>query len=58
MIPSDPIMLLSFINTKLRDEFDSLDELCGFLDVSKEDIIDKLEAHGYHYDQEANKFTR
>ena len=34
MIPNDPVMLLSFVNMKLRDEFSDLDELCGALDVS------------------------
>ena len=29
MIPEDPVILLSFVNTKLRDEYPSLDELCA-----------------------------
>lgn len=58
MIPNDPLMLLSFINTKLRDEYESLDELCDSLDISKEEILTKLEVAGYHYEQVSNKFVR
>ena len=42
MIPQDPVMLLSFINMKLRDQYDSLDMLCEDLDISKQEIIEKL----------------
>ena len=31
MIPEDPVILLSFVNTKLRDEYPNLDELCASL---------------------------
>ena len=30
-LPKDPMVLLSFINTKLRDDYPSLDELCSSL---------------------------
>ena len=33
MLPKDPVILLSFVNTKLRDEYESLDELCAALDA-------------------------
>ena len=49
MLPSDPDMLYSFINTKLRDEFSSLDELCDSLDIDMEDLLNKLKAGGYEY---------
>lgn len=49
-------MLLSFINTKLRDGFSSLDELCEELDVSRGDIEAKLGALGYVYDEKSNRF--
>lgn len=57
MIPSDPIMLLSFVNLKLRDYYDSLDALCEDLDVSKEEITGKLSAVNYCYDPEKNQFV-
>ena len=56
MLPNDPFMLLSYINTQLRDKYSSLDELCDDMDVSTEDIISKLDNAGYIYDKNANKF--
>lgn len=56
MIPSDPMMLLSFINMKLRDEYDSLDALCDGLDISKDDVVNKLAAVGYRYNKDNNQF--
>ena len=57
MLPSDPIMLLSFVNMKLRDAYASLDALCEDMDVSKEEIIKKLAEVGYEYAQERNQFV-
>lgn len=56
-IPNDPMMLLSFVNLKLRDFYPSLDEMCDALDVDKNYIIDKLSAIDYIYDSELNKFV-
>ncbi len=56
MIPNDPVMLLSFVNMKLRDEFSDLDELCGVLDVSREDLERRLKALGYAYNEKTNQF--
>jgi len=55
-IPQDPAILLSYINTNLRDFYPSLDELCQSLNVSKEQIIQKLSSIGYSYNKELNKF--
>lgn len=56
MIPKDPIMLLSFVNLKLRDFYSSLDAMCDDLDVSKSEIVEKLNNAGYAYDQDRNQF--
>lgn len=56
MLPNDPVMLLSVINMKLRDQYDSLDALCEDLDVSKQEIIEKLKSIDYIYDFEKNQF--
>lgn len=56
MLPSDPIMLLSYINTQLRDSYPSLDELCSALDADKQEILSKLESVNYTYDENLNKF--
>lgn len=56
-LPNDPIMLYSVVNMKLRDFYSSLDVLCEDLDVDKEEIIAKLSAAGYEYDEEENQFV-
>lgn len=56
-IPKDPVMLMSFLNTQLRDNYDSLDELCAVYDLDKAEISRKLDAIDYHYDSERNQFV-
>lgn len=56
MLPKNPILLLSIVNTKLRDFYSSLDELCQDLDESMDEIIDILAGYGYIYDKELNQF--
>lgn len=56
MIPSDPFMLLSFINMKLRDEFDDFDSLCDSLELDSEEIKKKLSDIGYQYNAQTNQF--
>ncbi len=55
-LPNDPAMLLSVVNTKLRDFYKNLDELCDDMDVDKEEIINKLKSICYEYDENSNKF--
>ena len=55
-IPKDPVMLLSYINTQLRDFYPSLDELCASLMISKEEIIKTLESIDYIYNAKTNRF--
>lgn len=57
MIPKDPVMLLSFVNLKLRDFYKDVDELCAELDLDKEELMDKLSSIDYHYDKESNQFV-
>lgn len=57
MIPKDPVMLLSFVNLKLRDFYKSLDDLCDDLDADKKEIVDKLSGIDYFYDEEKNQFV-
>ena len=57
MLPQDPHILLSFVNTKLRDEYENLSELCAALDGSEAEIRDALAALDYHYDPETNRFV-
>lgn len=55
-LPNDPIILLSFINTKLRDNYPSLAALCDDLNVNADEIKAKLASVGYIYDANLNKF--
>lgn len=57
MIPKDPVMLLSYVNLKLRDFYKSLDALCEDLDADREEIVEKLAEIDYHYDGEKNQFV-
>lgn len=55
-LPQDPMMLFSLVNTKLRDEYSSLDDLCNDLQISKKVIEDKLSQVGFEYNASQNKF--
>lgn len=55
-LPKDPILLLSVVNTKLRDYYPSLDALCDDMDVSGEVLEEKLGMIDYRYDAEKNQF--
>ena len=55
-LPKDPIMLLSFINMKLRDQYSSLENLCEDMDIDRSDLKDTLEKIGYEYSPENNRF--
>ena len=57
MIPKDPVMLLSFVNLKLRDFYANLDALCEELAVDRQELEEKLEAINYLYDEERNQFV-
>ena len=56
MLPKDPMILLSVINTHMRDAYPSLDALCEELDIAREELEARLEAVGFAYDAEQNRF--
>lgn len=56
MLPNDPFILLSVINTKLRDFYKNLDLLCDDLDENKDEIIKKLNSAGFFYNEDTNRF--
>ena len=56
MIPKDPAILLSWVNTQLRDRYDTLDALCEDRDMEKAELTAKLAVLGYVYDPEQNRF--
>lgn len=55
-LPKDPIMLMSLLNMKLRDEFDSFEELCLSLGLDQEAIENILAPMGFEYMPEVNQF--
>ena len=55
-LPQDPMILFSFVNTKLRDNYPSLDDLCDDLHTEKQQLTDTLAAAGFTYNPEQNKF--
>ena len=57
MIPKDPVMLLSFINMRLRDHSMNLDDLCEDLDVERSEIEEILDKIDYYYNEELNRFV-
>ena len=56
MIPKDPVMLLSFLNLKLRDFYKSDEEMYDDLELDRKETEEKLAGIGYFYDKEKNKF--
>lgn len=56
MLPQDPMMLLSVINMKLRDQYESLEALCDDMDASIDEITVALANIGYTYDRNNNQF--
>jgi len=55
-LPKDPVMLLSVVNTNLRDFYSNLDEFCKAKDADKQEIIEKLKMIEYTYDEEKNEY--
>lgn len=56
MLPQDPYILFSYVNTQLRDNFSSLEALCDDAGVSVEELISRLEQAGFRYDPELRQF--
>ena len=57
MIPKDPVMLLSYVNTQLRDFYKSLDALCEDKGLDREELVEKMALIDYEYDPSTNQFT-
>lgn len=56
-LPKEPVMLLSVINTKLRDEYHTLESLCEDLQADKEEIVKILKGIDYEYDEARHQFV-
>ena len=56
-LPKDPVILLSVVNTNLRDYYSNLAEFCKARDIDKAQLIKKLKSINYEYDREKNQFV-
>lgn len=55
-LPNDPVMLLSVVNTKLRDQYSSIEQLCEDLNIEQNELVNKLDEIDYQYNKERNQF--
>ena len=55
-LPSDPMILFSVVNTKLRDEYPSLEALCNDMQVDRQQLEARLAQAGFEYTPAQNKF--
>lgn len=55
-LPKDPIMLLSFVNTELRDNYSDLTDFCSAHSIDINDLIGRLRSINYSYDEQSNQF--
>lgn len=55
-IPKDPVILLSYVNTQLRDFYPDLEDFCKSLDLSLSQLTRTLSSIDYHYDPKQNQF--
>ncbi len=56
-LPTDPMILLSYVNTKLRDEYANLETMCDDMELNISEIMDKLATIDYHYNEKLNRFA-
>ena len=54
----DPYMMLSLLNTKLRDECESFEDLCKTYDLDCEEVISRMDSIGYSYSESLNQFIQ
>ncbi len=55
-LPTDPYMLLSVVNTKLRDEYSDLDAMCEDFGIDRSGLEERLKAAGFEYKPRLNQF--
>ena len=56
-LPGDPVILLSVINTKLRDYYPTLEALCDDMQIDRKELSDRLSMIDYTYDAGRNQFV-
>jgi len=56
-LPADDYILLSLVNTKLRDLYPTLEELCEEEEIEKAELLSRLSSVGYEYNAVKNAFV-
>ena len=56
MLPKDMNMLISYINTGLRDKYEDLEDMASSEGFDAKEITDKLTSAGFRYDDELKRF--
>lgn len=56
-LPKDPVMLLSVVNTNLRDFYPGLDEFCKANEIDRTGLEEQLKTINYEYDENRNQFV-
>ena len=51
----NPVLLISILNTKLRNQYTSLYDLCEDLDLRYDDLKEVLKQNHYIYDEDQNQ---
>ncbi len=55
-LPTDPFILMSYVNQQLRDNYSSLEEFCKSQDIDINELTSTLQSAGFEYNPDANKF--
>lgn len=58
MLPKEPVMLLSYVNTQLRDFYPNLSDFCEDRGADEEELLGRLQGIGYLYDEKLNRFVQ
>ncbi len=54
----DVNMLLSIVNMKLRNESETLEDLCVTYEIEKSLLVERLAKHDFFYDHEHHQFKQ
>ena len=49
ILPKDPVMLMSFVNMKLRDEYRTLEDFCMSYGIDERGLKATLESAGFEW---------
>ena len=60
MLPKDPFILVSYMNTQLRDKYENLEALAEGLGIDTDEMtaaVERIREAGYSYDPGQNRFV-